>query len=156
MTRSLDRHLIRPDGPIVWTRPPESLGAELAAWRKANTELEALRTLVVWVRDMVLDRANESSSLAASMSMVAELFKGRFDAMTTNGVHWGTRSTLITTLLHFLELEVELELLGSGHNAALTEDQVDTLWLLAHRISDLLALHVLPLVARGPPDGAGE
>jgi hypothetical protein len=90
------------------------------------------------------------------MSTVAELLKGRFDTMTTKGVHWGTRSALITTLSHFLELEVELELLGSGHNATLTEDQVDALWLLAHQISDLLALHVLPLVARGPPDGAGS
>jgi hypothetical protein len=94
----------------------------LAAWREANTELEALQTLVVWVPDLVLDRANGSSSLAGSLSTVAELLKGWFDTMTTNSVHWGTRSALITTLSHFLELEVELELLGSGHNAALTED----------------------------------
>jgi hypothetical protein len=34
---------------------------------------------------------------------------------------------LVTTLLHFLELEAELELLRFGHNATLTEDQVDGL-----------------------------
>jgi hypothetical protein len=29
---------------------------------------------------------------------------------------------LVVTLSHFLELKTELELLGSGHNADLTED----------------------------------
>jgi hypothetical protein len=63
---------------------------------------------------------------------------------------------LVTALLHFLELEAELELLGTGHNVALMEDQVDALWILARSASDLLVSHVLPLVTRGPPYGAGE
>jgi hypothetical protein len=63
---------------------------------------------------------------------------------------------LVATLLHFPELEAELELLGFGCNMALMEDQVDTLWILARLTSDLLASYVLPSVAHGPPDGAGE
>jgi hypothetical protein len=35
---------------------------------------------------------------------------------------------LATTVLHFPELEAEPELLGSGHNVDLMEDQVDALW----------------------------
>jgi hypothetical protein len=63
---------------------------------------------------------------------------------------------LITTLLHFPELEAELELLRSGRNAALTEDRTYALRILARPTSDLLASHILPSVARGPPDGMGE
>jgi hypothetical protein len=63
---------------------------------------------------------------------------------------------LIVALSHFLKLEAELELLGSGCNAAVMEGQVDSLWILARPSSELLALLVLPSVARGPPDGAGE
>jgi hypothetical protein len=57
----------------------------------------------VW--DMVLDGADDLSSLAASMSMVAEPLKGRIDTTVANGVCWGTRSTLVATLLQFPELE---------------------------------------------------
>jgi hypothetical protein len=39
----------------------------------------------------------------------------------------GGGSALITSLSHFLELKTELELLGSGCNAGLIEDQADTL-----------------------------
>jgi hypothetical protein len=63
---------------------------------------------------------------------------------------------LIATLSHFLELEAELELLESRHNAVLTKDQVDALWILARPSSDLLASHVLPSVALDPPNGMGE
>jgi hypothetical protein len=62
---------------------------------------------------------------------------------------------LVVALSHFPELEAEIELLRSGHNAALTEDQVDALWILACLASDLLASHALPSVAHGIPDGAG-
>jgi hypothetical protein len=34
---------------------------------------------------------------------------------------------LVATLTHFPELGAELKLLGSGHSADLTEDQVDAL-----------------------------
>jgi hypothetical protein len=40
-----------------------------------DAELGALRTLVARVRDLVLGNADGSSSLAASLSMVAELLK---------------------------------------------------------------------------------
>jgi hypothetical protein len=35
------------------------------------------------------------------------------------GVHWGARLVLTAALSHFLELEPELELLGSRYNADL-------------------------------------
>jgi hypothetical protein len=58
---------------------------------------------------------------------------------------------VVASLLHFSKLEAKVELLRSRRNVALMEDQVDVLWALARRASDLLASHVLPLVARGPP-----
>jgi hypothetical protein len=48
--------------------------------------------------------------------------------MATNGVCWVPRSMLVGALSHILELETELELLGSGHNVYLTEDQLDAHW----------------------------
>jgi hypothetical protein len=62
------------------------LGAELAARQEADAELEVLRTSTVRVRDLVLDRADMPSSLAASQSTIAKLLEGRVDAVTTNGV----------------------------------------------------------------------
>jgi hypothetical protein len=67
----------------------------------------------------VLDNVNRSSSLVASLYKGAELLMGRADIMANNGVHWGTQSALVASLLHFSELETELELLGFGHNAGL-------------------------------------
>jgi hypothetical protein len=84
--------------------------------------------LVARVRDLVLGNADGSSSLAASLSMVAELLKFWIDTTTTNGFRWWTRSALVAALSHLLELKFELELLGSGWNAELTNDQVDALW----------------------------
>jgi hypothetical protein len=56
---------------------------------------------------------------------MVKLLEGRIDATVANGVHWGTQSALVAALSHFPELGPELELLGSGCNAGLTEDQVD-------------------------------
>jgi hypothetical protein len=81
--------------------------------------------LSVW--DLVLDRADGPSSLAAALSMAAKLLEGHINAAATNGVRWGTRSVLVATLSHFLELETELEVLVSGCNVDLTKDQVDAL-----------------------------
>jgi hypothetical protein len=100
----------------------------------------------------MLDRANGPSSLAASLSAVVELLEDRVNAVAANRVRWG----LVATLSHYLKLEAELELLGSRCNMALTEDQVDALWILARPALNLLESHVLPSVARNPPDGAGE
>jgi hypothetical protein len=62
---------------------------------------------------------------------------------------------LVTTLSYFLELKAELELLSFSHNAALMEDQVDVLCILARPASDLMASHILPSVVRGSPDVMG-
>jgi hypothetical protein len=53
---------------------------------------------------------------------------------------------LVATLLHFPELEPELELLRSERNVGLTEDQVDALCTRMHVTSDTLVLQVLPSV----------
>jgi hypothetical protein len=82
-----------------------------------DTELEALWTSVARVWDLVLDNIDGPSSLAVSLSMVAELLEGQIDATTANGVCWGTRSALVTALSHILEPKSELKLLGSGRNA---------------------------------------
>jgi hypothetical protein len=110
-----------------------------------DAELEALHTSAARVWDLVLDRDNIPSSLVASLSTSVELLEGQVDAMATNGVCYWTRSALVTALLHFLEL------LGSGCNMALREDQVNALWALACPASDFLASRCL-----WPPDGAGE
>jgi hypothetical protein len=68
------------------------------------------------------------SFLAALLSSAVELIEDRIDAVATIGVHRGTRSVFAATASHFLELEVELELLASGCNVDLVEDQVDALW----------------------------
>jgi hypothetical protein len=92
-----------------------------------SVELEALRTSVVLVWDLVLGEVNVPSSLAVSLSMVESL-KDRIDIATTNGVHWRTHSTLVAALSHFLELKSELELFGSGWNADQADNQADALW----------------------------
>jgi hypothetical protein len=107
----------------------EQLRLELATWWEADAWLEARRTSVARVRDLVLGSTVGPSSLAASMSMAAELLKGRIDTAAANGVYCGSRSTLVTAVLHFLELKTELEVLRSGCSADLIEDEVDVLWI---------------------------
>jgi hypothetical protein len=63
---------------------------------------------------------------------------------------------LVATLSHFLELKFELELLGFGQNADLTDDQADALWPLKSAASDSLAALVPSSIAHDPPDDAGE
>jgi hypothetical protein len=89
--------------------------------------VEALWTSAARVQDLVLDRTDGTSSLAASLSTAAERLKGQVDATAANGVRWGTRLALITTLSHFSELEAKLELLSSDRNVSLMEYQVDAL-----------------------------
>jgi hypothetical protein len=112
---------------------------ELDEWRGADAELEALQTSAARVQGLVLDNIDGLSSLAASLSMVVELLDGQIDTTTTNGVCWGTRSTLVAAMSHFLELKSELQLLGSGCNVDLTEDQADALWTRVRMASDSLA-----------------
>jgi hypothetical protein len=56
------------------------------AWPEAEAELEALRSLVTQVRYLVQGGVNGLSSLATSMSAVAELLGNRIDAAATNGI----------------------------------------------------------------------
>jgi propanediol utilization protein len=63
---------------------------------------------------------------------------------------------LITALSHFLELETELELLGSGRNVHLTEGQLDALWTQTRQALESLALGIPPSVAHDSPDDIGE
>jgi hypothetical protein len=109
-----------------------------------------------WVRDLVLEGPSRMSSLATSLSSVTKLIENRINTAATNWFCWGTRSTLATALLHFPEIETELELLGSGRNADLMEDQVDALWTQACQASESLALFIPQLVAHGSRDGMGE
>jgi hypothetical protein len=90
------------------------------------------------------------------MSTVVELLEGRINTVAANGVCWGTRSMLVAALSHFPELNFELELLGSGRNADLIEDQADALWTQVRAALNSLASHVPSLVARNHPNDAGE
>jgi hypothetical protein len=51
----------------------------------------------------------------------------RIDTTTANRVRWVSRSVLVATVSHFLELKTELKVLGSGRNADLTEYKADAL-----------------------------
>jgi hypothetical protein len=124
------------------------LRVELATRPKVDAELEALWTSTVWVQDLVLGSADGPSSPVASMSAVAEPLKGRIDAAAASRAHWGSHSAVGAVMSHFLELEAELEVLGSGRSTDLTEDETDALWTLVHAASDSLVLHV----AHNPPD----
>jgi hypothetical protein len=68
----------------------------------------------------------------------------------------GTRSALVATLSHFPQLKSELELLGSGRNATLIDNQADALWPLVSVASDSLTSLVPSSIARDPPNDAGE
>jgi hypothetical protein len=102
-----------------------------------------------------LDNADDSSSLAASPSTAEALLEGQINTTTANGVCWGTRSALVASLSYFLELKSKLELLGSGLNVDLIENQVDALWTRVHATSDSLASHIPPSATRSPIDGMG-
>jgi hypothetical protein len=75
--------------------------AEQAARREAEAELGALRSSATWVQYFVLHGTDRQSSMAASLSIVAELLEGCVNVVATNWVHWGTRSALVATPSHF-------------------------------------------------------
>jgi hypothetical protein len=103
------------------------LRVELAARRKADVELEALRALTARVWDLVLGGADRRSSLAASFSMMAELLEDKIDAASANGACWGSHSMLVVVVLHLSELRTDLEVHRSRGNMDLTEDDADAL-----------------------------
>jgi hypothetical protein len=87
-----------------------------------------------------------------SLSMAAEEVEKRVNVAATNGVRWGTRSTLVAALSHFPELEPELELLGSERDADLSDGQTDALWPLVSVALNSLASLVPSSLARDPPN----
>jgi hypothetical protein len=103
------------------------LKLEQPTWREAEAELEDQWSLATRVRDMVLGNVDRSSLMVASVSMVTEQLEGRIDAATANGVRWGSCSTFVAMVSLFLELDTDLEVLGSRRNAGLTEDEVNAL-----------------------------
>jgi hypothetical protein len=86
--------------------------------------------------------------------MVVEETENRINTAAANGVWWGSRPAFVTALSHLTELKSELELLGSGRDADLSDNQVDTLWPLVSMASDSLASDVPSSFARDPPDDA--
>jgi hypothetical protein len=118
--------------------------------------LEAMRFSAARVQDLRLGNVDGLSSLATSMSVVADWLMGRIGAATANVVCWGSCSAFFATMSHFLELDADLEVLGSRHNAGLMEVEVDALWSRVHAAMDSLASHVPSLVAHNPPDSARE
>jgi hypothetical protein len=101
---------------------------ELAARWEAEAELGALRSSVAWVLDLVLGGTDGSFLLEMSMSAVAKLLESWIDTATAKKVRWGSRSALVAAVSHFMELDADLEVLGSGCNAGMTEDELDALW----------------------------
>jgi hypothetical protein len=57
----------------------------------------------------------------------------------------------VATVSHFSELKADLEVLGFGCSAYLTEDKADALWIRVRTASDLLPSYVPSSIARYPP-----
>jgi hypothetical protein len=68
----------------------------------------------------------------------------------------GAQLVLTTALLHFPELEVELDLLGYSYNADLSSDEIAILWTQTYRVSKSISSRVHPLTARNPLDRTEE
>jgi hypothetical protein len=132
------------------------LRVDLAARQEADAELEDLWTSAAWVWYLALDNADGPSSFLVYMSMAAEMLEGRIDAATANGVWWGSRSVLVAAVSHFLDPKTELEVLRSGRNVNLTEDEADAIWTRVRVASDSLALYVPSSATHNPPDSVGE
>jgi hypothetical protein len=103
------------------------LGVVLGARQEVDAELEPLWISAARVLDLVLDNADGLSSLAASKSTTVVLLEGWIDATSANGVHLGSHSMLVESVSNFPELRLKMELLGSGRNVDLTEDEADAL-----------------------------
>jgi hypothetical protein len=107
---------------------------------------------------LVLREPNGVPPLAVvlSPSSLSRPFEMHVRAVALNGVRWGVWLVLTAVLSHFPELEVVLDLLGSGYNADLSCDEMETLWTWTHRASESLSSRVPPLAARSPLDDDGE
>jgi hypothetical protein len=87
--RICDLHVGPPSGRVRLADRLEEVARQLRAMlaerQEADVELEALRTSATWLRDLVLDGADGSSSLAASLTTVMKLLEGHIDAAAANG-----------------------------------------------------------------------
>jgi hypothetical protein len=117
-----------------------------------DAKLEALWTSAALVWDLVQGEADGPSSLATSLSTVAKEVESQINTTAANGVRWGTQSMLVTASSHFPELKSDLELLGSGRNTDLHDEQADVFWPLVSMASDSLSSLVTSLFARDPLD----
>ena len=104
------------------------------------------------VRDLVLGASHDPSSLPAALDSVVDAVEDRLDVAAFSGVHWGTQSSLVVVLSHFLELEAELGLLGSGRSAETSETELERLWGITRPTADRLAANVPGSMARASPD----
>jgi hypothetical protein len=173
--QKLEMRRLKLERPVAWILdlllgPPPSRAwlanhlDEATAWLKveqatrweAEAELEDLWSLAVRVQDLVLDDVGGSSLMAASMSAVMEHLEGWIDVVAANGVRWGSCSTLVATVSHFPELDTDLEVLGSRHDAGLIEDDVNALCSWVCATADSLASHIPSSVAHNPLDSTGE
>jgi hypothetical protein len=68
----------------------------------------------------------------------------------------GVWLALIVVLSHFPELEVKLDLLGSGYNADLSCDEMQTLWTRTDWALESLSSWVPPSGTCSPPNDARE
>jgi hypothetical protein len=59
-------------------------------------------------------------------------------------------------VLHFPELDADLEVLGSERSVGLIDNEVDALWSHMRVAVDSLSSHVPSAVAHNPPNSAGE
>jgi hypothetical protein len=112
--------------------------------------------LATRVQALVLERSGEAPSLAVVLSLTTDLIEGHIDVAVSNRVHWVTRLVLTAVLSHFLDLVLELELLGSGYNADLAKDEMEvfqtrTCWAL-----ESLSSRVHLSVAHSLLDGTWE
>jgi hypothetical protein len=74
--------------------------------------------------------------------------------VAVDGVYYGVPFCVRCHRVTFLELKSELELLGSGRNVDLIEDEVVALWTRVCLASDSQPSCVPSSVS--PPDGTGE
>jgi hypothetical protein len=120
--------------------------------------MRSLKGLASQACGPALGEADMVPPLAVALypSLSLELTETQVDAATVNAVQWGARLVHATTLLHFPEMEVELDPLGSGYNADLASDEMIILWTRTHRASKSLSSRVPLSTACNPPDGAGE
>jgi hypothetical protein len=152
-SRVCDLTLGLADGQVPLVTRLEELAGQF--WVMQD-ERQALQRLATRVWDLVVEGSNEALSLTVALSLTADLIECHVDVVASNGALWDAWLALTTVLLHFLELEHELELLGSEYNTAMMRDDMEVFWTRSCRASESLSSRAPLLVARSSPDGAGD